>query len=72
MNHYVWYQDRSQNCKGLVETLGKYSRSVDAGLQFYVPIFQKIRTVELAMHPLRLQNILLSRKITAEIEQASL
>ena len=34
-----------QNCKGLVETLGKYSRSVDAGLQFYVPIFQKIRTV---------------------------
>ncbi len=29
-----------QNCKGLVETLGKYSRSVDAGLQFYVPIFR--------------------------------
>lgn len=57
-----------QNCKGLVETLGKYSRSVDAGLQFYVPIFQKIRTVELAMHPLRLQKYSVITQDNAEIE----
>ncbi len=57
-----------QNCKGLVETLGKYSRSVDAGLQFYVPVFQKIRTVELAMHPLRLQKYSVITQDNAEIE----
>jgi len=36
----------------LVETLGKYSREVNAGLHLYVPIVQKIRIVDLAMIPL--------------------
>ena len=30
-----------QNCQGLVETLGKYSRSVEAGLHFYIPFIQR-------------------------------
>ena len=44
-----------QNCQGLVETLGKYSHSVEAGLHFYIPFIQRIESVELAMHPLKLQ-----------------
>jgi len=43
-----------QNNAGLVETLGKYSRRKEAGLHFYIPFFQTIRNVSLAMRPLRL------------------
>ncbi|MEY8662494.1 SPFH domain-containing protein [Ligilactobacillus faecis] len=57
-----------QNCRGLVETLGRYSRSVEAGLHFYIPIFQKIRVVELAMHPLRLQKYSVITQDNADIE----
>ena len=61
-----------QNCKGLVETLGKYSRSVDAGLQFYVPIFQRSgQSNWLCIHCVY-KNILLSRKIMPRSRQASL
>jgi len=45
-----------QNNRGLVETLGKYKRSVDPGFHFYFPFFQKIKNVSLAMEPLALPN----------------
>ncbi|ETA73178.1 SPFH/Band 7/PHB domain protein [Ligilactobacillus equi] len=57
-----------QNCQGLVETLGKYSRSVDAGLHFYVPLIQRIVPVEMAMHPLKLQKYSVITKDNADIE----
>lgn len=53
-----------QNHVGLVETLGKYSREVRAGLNFYIPIFQKVRIVDLAMIPLLCKVIQLLPKIT--------
>ena len=57
-----------QNCQGLVETLGKYSRSVEAGLHFYIPFIQRIQSVELAMHPLRLEKYSVITQDNAEIE----
>ncbi|CAK8053781.1 Regulator of protease activity HflC [Eupransor demetentiae] len=43
-----------QNNVGLVETLGKYSSTRNAGLNFCLPLVQHIRRVSLAMRPLRL------------------
>ncbi|MCZ0891097.1 SPFH/Band 7/PHB domain protein [Ligilactobacillus saerimneri] len=57
-----------QNCQGLVETLGKYSHSVEAGLHFYIPFLQNIQVVELAMHPLRLAQYSVITKDNADIE----
>ncbi|MCP9312283.1 SPFH/Band 7/PHB domain protein [Liquorilactobacillus satsumensis] len=57
-----------QNCQGLVETLGKYRRTVNAGLQFYVPLLQKIRTVNLAMRPLQLSQYSVITKDNADIQ----
>lgn len=57
-----------QNCQGLVETLGKYTRTVDAGLHFYIPIIQRIETVNLAMHPLKLAQYSVITKDNADIE----
>ncbi|MDN2453639.1 SPFH domain-containing protein [Lactobacillus sp. UCMA15818] len=58
----------NQNCQGLVETLGKYSHSVDAGLHFYIPIFQRIQTVNLAMRPLQLSQYSVITKDNADIQ----
>jgi len=58
----------NQNCQGLVETLGKYSRSVEAGLHFYIPFIQRIESVELAMHPLKLEKYSVITQDNAEIE----
>lgn len=44
-----------QNHVGLIETLGRYSREVSAGLNLYIPVFQKVRIVNLAMIPLSLK-----------------
>lgn len=57
-----------QNHVGLVETLGKYSRQVNAGLNFYIPVFQKIRIVDLAMIPLSLQGYSVITKDNAEVQ----
>jgi len=57
-----------QNHVGLVETLGKYSREVNAGLNLYVPIIQKIRIVDLAMIPLSLQGYSVITKDNAEVQ----
>lgn len=61
-----------QNCQGLVETLGKYSRSVEAGLHFYIPFIQRIQSVELAMHPLRLEKYSVITQDNAEIEASAI
>lgn len=57
----------SQNCQGLVETLGKYRSSVNPGLHFYVPFVQHIRSVSLAMRPVRLPDYSVITKDNAEI-----
>lgn len=56
-----------QNNQGLVETLGKYSHGVEAGLHFYIPFFQKIRVVNLAMRPLLLEKYSIITKDNADI-----
>jgi regulator of protease activity HflC (stomatin/prohibitin superfamily) len=56
-----------QNNQGLVETLGKYSHSVESGLNFYVPLFQKIRNISLAMRPLALPNYSIITKDNADV-----
>ncbi|UQS87225.1 SPFH/Band 7/PHB domain protein [Nicoliella spurrieriana] len=56
-----------QNCEGLIETLGKYSRTVQSGLNLYIPIFQKVVTVSLAMKPLSLSKYSIITKDNAEV-----
>lgn len=56
-----------QNNHGLVETLGKYRTSVNAGLKFYVPFFQRIRNVNLAMRPLKLPDYSVITKDNADV-----
>lgn len=56
-----------QNNVGLRETLGKYRTTVDSGMKFYVPIFQKIRRVSMAMKPLRLPNYSVITKDNADV-----
>lgn len=56
-----------QNNQGLVETLGKYRRNVESGLNFYVPIIQKIRNISLAMRPLSLPNYSIITKDNADV-----
>lgn len=56
-----------QNNQGLVETLGKYRRSVESGLHLYVPMIQKIRKVSLAMEPLSLPNYSIITKDNADV-----
>lgn len=56
-----------QNNQGLVETLGKYSHTVNSGLHFYWPFFQKIETVSLAMVPIQLEKYSIITKDNAEV-----
>lgn len=56
-----------QNNQGLVETLGKYQRSVESGLHLYIPMIQKIRKVSLAMEPLSLPNYSIITKDNADV-----
>lgn len=56
-----------QNYVGLVETLGKYSKTVKAGLIFIWPIFQRIRKVSLALQPLEISKYRIITKDNAEI-----
>lgn len=57
----------SQNCQGLVETLGKYRTSVNPGLHFYIPGIQRIWQISLAMRPVRLPDYSVITKDNAEI-----
>ena len=56
-----------QNYVGLVETLGKYSKTVKAGLIFIWPVFQRIRKVSLALQPLEISKYRIITKDNAEI-----
>lgn len=56
-----------QNYVGLVETLGKYSKTVKAGLVFVFPIFQRVRKVSLALQPLEISKYRIITKDNAEI-----
>lgn len=56
-----------QNYVGLVETLGKYSRTVKAGLVFIGPIFQSLRKVSLALQPLEISKYRIITKDNVEI-----
>lgn len=56
-----------QNNEGLVETLGKYSRTVKAGFVFVWPLFQRIRKVPLALQPLEISKYSIITKDNAEI-----
>ncbi len=56
-----------QNFVGLIETLGKYSRTVKAGLVFIWPIFQRVRKVSLALQPLEISKYSIITKDNAEI-----
>lgn len=56
-----------QNNEGLIETLGKYSKTVEAGLVFIIPIIQKIRRVSLAMFPAEISKYSIITKDNAEI-----
>ncbi|MCH4008974.1 SPFH domain-containing protein [Companilactobacillus sp.] len=56
-----------QNHKGLVELLGKYHHSVDAGMHFYIPFIQKIYPVSLAMNPLKLPDYSIITKDNADV-----
>ena len=57
-----------QNHVGLIETLGRYSREVSAGLNLYIPVFQKVRIVNLAMIPLSLKGYSVITKDNAEVQ----
>lgn len=56
-----------QNNEGLIETLGKYSRTVKAGLVVIIPIIQKMRRVSLAMFPAEISKYSIITKDNAEI-----
>ncbi|GAF37438.1 SPFH domain-containing protein [Lentilactobacillus farraginis] len=56
-----------QNNQGLVETFGKYRRSVSSGFHFYMPLIQKIRNVSLAMEPKALPNYSIITKDNADV-----
>ncbi|USS92976.1 SPFH/Band 7/PHB domain protein [Fructilactobacillus ixorae] len=43
-----------QNNVGLVTFLGKYSRQFESGLHFYIPVFERVKTVSLQSQPLAL------------------
>ena len=59
-----------QNCQGLVQTFGKYKRTVESGLHFYIPFAQRIRTVSLAMQPIELPHYSIITKDNAEVSTA--
>lgn len=56
-----------QNNEGLIETLGKYSRTVKAGLVLIIPVIQKMRRVSLAMFPAEISKYSIITKDNAEI-----
>lgn len=56
-----------QNFEGLVETWGKYTKTVKAGLVLIIPGMQRLRKVSLALQPLVIQKYSIITKDNAEI-----
>ncbi|EHN59484.1 SPFH domain-containing protein [Oenococcus kitaharae] len=63
----IFFKIVPQNNRGLVETLGKYRNSVEPGIHFYIPFFQGIKKVSLAMNPLKLPNYSVITKDNADV-----
>lgn len=61
------FQIVPQNNEGLVETLGKYSKTVKSGLVFICPFIQRVRKVPLALQPLEISRYSIITKDNAEI-----
>ena len=57
-----------QNYVGLIETFGKFSHSVDAGLHFVIPFAQRMRKVSLALQPLGIPKYSVITKDNADVE----
>lgn len=57
-----------QNYQGLVETFGKYTRSVSAGLNLKIPLVQRVQKVSLALQPLALQRYSVITKDNADVQ----
>ena len=56
-----------QNYEGLIETLGKYTKTVKAGLTFKIPFFQRVKKVSMALQPLEISRYSIITKDNAEI-----
>lgn len=56
-----------QNNVGLVETFGKYSKTVVSGFHFFIPFVQSIKAVSMAMEPISLPGYSIITKDNAEI-----
>lgn len=57
-----------QNYVGLVETFGKYDRTVQSGLNFIIPGIQRVRKVSLALQPLSLNPYSVITKDNADVQ----
>lgn len=57
-----------QNYVGLVETFGKYSHQLDAGLHFVIPFAQRVRKVSLALQPLSIPRYSIISKDNADMQ----
>ena len=55
-----------QNSEGLIETLGRYSRTVKAGPTLLIPFIQRLRKVSLALQPLEISKYSIITKDNAE------
>lgn len=57
-----------QNYVGLVETFGKFSHQINAGLHFVIPLVQRVRKVSLALQPLSVPRYSVISKDNADME----
>ena len=61
------FRNIPQNDEGLIETLGKYTKTVKAGLVWIIPLIQNSRKVSLALQPLEISKYSIITKDNAEI-----
>lgn len=56
-----------QNYEGLIETFGKYKRTVQSGLVLTIPVVQKIRKVSMALQPVAIEKYSIITKDNSNI-----
>lgn len=54
--------------QGLVTQFGKYKKTLEAGIHFYIPIIQHVKSVSLALTPLSLEPYIVITKDNAEVQ----
>ena len=56
--------------KGLVETLGKYSRTVGAGVTIVIPIFQSLKKIDMREQVMDVapQNVITKDNVTVTVD----